>query len=71
MNTKTIKEIVGLIADTMQDAELVTMSLVNGEEGKALHLTNASGPIVEAITGNGYSVAMQYGALTITADEQA
>jgi hypothetical protein len=69
MNQNSIREICGLIAESRQDGDLVSLTIGGTEAEPTLTVTNAPSYVLDAITDNGYFISVKYGSAVITAEE--
>lgn len=69
MNQYSIKEICGLIAESRQDGDLVSLTIGGTEAEPTLTITNAPSYVLDAITDNGYYISAKFGTVAVTAEE--
>lgn len=69
MNENSIKEVCGLIAESRQDGDLVSLAIGGTAEEPMLSITTAPSYVLDAITDNGYYIAAKFGTIEVTAEE--
>lgn len=69
MNENSIKEVCGLIAESRQDGDLVSLAIGGTAEEPTLSITTAPSYVLDAITDNGYYIAAKFGSIEVTAEE--
>lgn len=69
MNQNSIKEICGLITESRQDGDLVTLTIGGTEAEPTITITNAPSYVLDAITDNGYYISARFGSVIVTPEE--
>lgn len=70
MNDQDITSVCNLIAQEMKEGDMVIVNICAMHDKKRLSITNAPANIVDAILDNGFYLAVEYGAMVVTAKDE-
>lgn len=69
MNDNAIKEVVGLICESRQEGDMVSLTIGSLTGENRLSITNAPSYVLDAITDNGYYLKAEFGPVIVMAEE--
>lgn len=69
MNDNAIKEVVGLICESRQEGDMVSLTIGSLTDENRLSITNAPSYVLDAITDNGYYLKAEFGSVIVMAEE--
>ena len=69
MNDNAIKEVVGLICESRQAGDMVSLTIGSLTGENRLSITNAPSYVLDAITDNGYYLKAEIGSDIVMAEE--
>ena len=69
MNDNAIKEVVGLICESRQEGDMVSLTIGSLTGENRLSITNAPSYVLDAITDNGSYLKAEVGSVIVMAEE--
>ena len=68
MNENAIKEVVGLICESRQEGDMVSLTIGSLTGENRLSITNAPSYVLDDITDNGYYLKAEFGSVIVMAE---